>query len=164
LPERGGALRLCVVGLSDGALLEYLRAVEWPGSASRLACALARAARAMGACPAAAILHLDIDDRVRARIGLEYVLARRPQMHRELAERALLDHLGDAGLCAPAKREALLQWPGWSIEALPHELWESLIGRRVNHIKVMYEGGEPVEAKAYLCFTHRFWSRRRSTE
>ena len=105
------------------------------------------------------MLHLDIDarDGFLPRLGMERPFARRGQPSGFIgpAERALLDRLTARGLCASAKRDAILTWPGQSISVMPHELWWSRIDRRVNHVKLVAEPGAEIEVKGYLFMSYR---------
>lgn len=162
-PRGTQAVRLCVVGLPEPALPAYLHGVGWPGDTGALETHLRELAapggRRLHGGPG--MLHLDVRaDGVQPRIGLEYVLERGCQIRGTLLETEFLDNLVHLGLCTPAKRDALPAWPGYSFEELPHELWPSLVKRRVNHVKVVYEEGRPPKAKAYLCAFSEFYRRR----
>jgi len=158
LPRGTGSVRVCVMGVERAAIPPFLDALEWPGSTAALAAALQELhePRADAANPGPTMLHLDLAPGVGARVGLEYVFDRPAQLHGELPQREWLDHLVKTGVCTPAKRAALAQWPGWSLEELPHELWTSRLHRRVNHVKVLFDGDRVAEAKGYLCLHHAF--------
>ena len=161
-PAAAAAVRLCVMGVEGRrALASFLRAAEWPGPADdviELAAALAHADNGAGA----AMVHLDVmpGGGVAPVLGLEFTFTRRPQLDGRIAERGLLDALVARRLCDPAKRDALAGWPGYHIGTLPHELWPSLVIRRLNHVKVVCTPDGMVDAKAYLCFHHEYRSRR----
>lgn len=164
VPRGVDALRVCPAGIPLKALSGYLRAVEWTGDGAQLAAVTSTLDRARedaaGRDPG--IAHLDVGARVLPRIGLEYGFERRAQMRGRLAEAHFAEALVREGLCAPEKAAALAEWPGWSMEQLPHELWRSLVIRRANHVKVVLEAGRAPEAKGYLCIHHRFWRSRAS--
>jgi hypothetical protein len=92
-------------------------------------------------------------------MGIEYLLSTRAQRRGRLGERPLLEALAAAG-CDRARLEALDRWPGRALCTLPHELWPSLVLRRVNHLKLVYEGQTVSAVKAYLSVCHAFRSRR----
>lgn len=146
-------VRACVSGLS-AALPAYLTAVGWPGDSADLESrVLGPFGRAFGAARRhASILHLDVSPRLGLRIGLEYAFARARQRPGRVREAALLDHLLARGWCGAATRDALTEWPGDSVEWLPHEIWHSRVSRRVSHVKCTYATGQPVEVKAYAYF------------
>ena len=109
---------------------------------------------------------LDLGERVFPRIGLEAFFHDPPSVEPEW--RALLDALVREGACTEAKRDALLEWEGisgppqaaapWPGELIAQALEEperfSVIARRLNHIKAIYQPDRPLEAKAYLGFGH----------
>jgi hypothetical protein len=156
--ERVTSVRLCVLGMDERRAGDYLEAVGWPGDAAALRRRLGSWRRpGRDRVARSAILQFDLDDRCRigSRLGLEYPLRRRPQVRGAVAERGFLDDLVACGACAADKRDALLAWPGCEVTILPHEIWPSLVMRRVSHVKIVCEGpDEPIEAKAYVCFAH----------
>ena len=100
------------------------------------------------------VTHLDVNETILPGVGIELTFERRPQVRGELRERGFLDHLVQAGLCTPeAGRSAR---PGHSMARLNHQIWPSLVLRRLNHVKLRFEARRLAEAKAYLCFTHWF--------
>lgn len=149
-PEAG--LRICVSRLGD-AWRTYLAAIGWPGDTPSLEeqiVAPIRAARG-GARPAIDVLHLDLVPGVAPRIGLEYAFARARQRGGIVDEVEMLDLLVARGWCDEAMRDALRQWPGRSVELLPHEIWHSRVARRVSHVKLAFASGQPIVMKTYLC-------------
>ena len=60
------------------------------------------------------------------------------------------DKLSDLGLCSEAKKNALLAFPGEERVAGLGRL-----GRTINHVKVIWQDGKPVQAKTYLFFHFR---------
>lgn len=157
LPRGSGTVRLCVTGLTDRQLIEYLAEIAWPGDLHALADELARVAveRRDAAMPEAALLHIDVGRRVSARIGLEYVCARTNQAHGLLRETAFLDALVARSLCTPRHRQALAGIAGVERRVLPHELWPSYLIRRVNHVKLVFGADGAVQAKGYLSVHHK---------
>ncbi|HEY9852263.1 MAG TPA: class I SAM-dependent methyltransferase [Leptolyngbyaceae cyanobacterium] len=114
-------------------------------------------------------LTFDVGDTIHPRIGLECFLEKQP--YDEPRWQTFLDYLVEEGLCTPAKRKALLAWPGFSQKADIPELWPtnlaggdlflgsnvlSVFWRTINHIKVIYEPGNLLEAKGYLAFGHNW--------
>jgi hypothetical protein len=156
LPRGTDLVRLCVIGLGEDALLSYLRDVGWAGAPDELRALTSELARAPE------IVHLDVgpSGAPSPRVGLEYPFARRSQLRGAIDEVALLDHLVTRGLCTPEKRDALARWPGHAFDTMRHELWPSLVVRRVNHVKLVCDAGRPVRAKGYLAMNHEFYRRR----
>lgn len=152
LAEPHAPLRVCVVGLG-ARVASYLRAVGWPGDLDDLeARVLAPLAQTLGATHGVAILHLDLTPQVAPRIGLEYAFARAVQRRGRVNETAFLERLVERGWCSADDRDALLRWPGHTVELMAHEIWHSRVMRRLNHVKLTHATGEPVQLKAYLCF------------
>lgn len=162
-PRGTDAVRVCLVGIGGDALPDYLARVGWPGDPRSLEDFLRTVGTADGRHlhGGPGMVHLDVgEDAVQPRIGLEYVLERGGQIRGRLHETGFLDRLVELGLCTAAKRDGLLAWPGYSFEDFAHELWPSLVKRRVNHVKLVYEQGRPPQAKAYLCAFSGFYPRR----
>jgi len=156
LLSRGtAAVRLEILGLDAAKRMEYLGHVAPPtrATAATLAPLLEGAENPH--------LSFDIDtvgDRgqVLPRIGLEGAFPRQPPREPRWAE--LLGRLVDRGLCSPAKRDALLAWPGHDSFWTAPDRWpvEAGVGgfcvRFLSHLKVVGQPGRPPQAKAYLGF------------
>jgi hypothetical protein len=99
--------------------------------------------------------HVDVGAETSPRLGFEYTFDRRSQRRGRVRESALLDALVARDLCSPAKADALHRWPGWERGVLPHELWESVLFRRVNCVKAVVLDDRVAEAKGYLLGYHR---------
>jgi hypothetical protein len=157
LPRGSPAVRLCVADVPRAGLPRFLADAGWPGDAGGLAATLDGLApsRRGSAHPEPAIVHLDVDGGVHARVGVEYVFTRQGQARGALTEVAFLDYLVASGLCTPAHRAALAAWPGASVEEFPHQPGESVAVRRVNHVKVVCGAdGRPLAAKGYAYLHH----------
>lgn len=157
-PRDQEAMRLCVAPLQSTRLLDYLAAIEWPGSIDQVAATL----RAIQARPpdsgleATTIVHLDLAHGVHPRLGLEIYLAQLPQLLERVVEDDLLNSLCRLNLCTPSKRDGLVHWSGHTVEQFPHECWSSLVLRRVSHVKLVFAPGREPEAKAYLSVFYGF--------
>jgi hypothetical protein len=163
-PSRGTtATRLCITGLPDNTIAPYLTSIGWSGSIS----ALDRELSTLGAVHGAGVGIVDIDvepgGEIGPAIGLEYLFRRDAQTRATLAESAFLDALVARALCTPPRRRALDAFPLSRYTVLPHELWESVLHRRVNHVKLTFEHDAIRDAKAYLAIGH-LPRRRRSIE
>jgi hypothetical protein len=165
-PARGSeAVRVSVAGLSDADLPAFLRALRWPGSLKDLSHAIAaflpsaRAPRTR-----MAIVNLDVGTELGSGAGIEYLLSHASQLRGSILERELLDHLVRIGSCSAAKRDALHDWPGTSLQEMPHELWRSRVCRRVNHLKLSFAGAGSLEVKAYLAASHEYHPARHPAE
>jgi hypothetical protein len=146
-------VRLCVRGLGRG-VVPYLDAVGWPGDLEalvRTVLAPLEGARAQDrAAEPVSVLHLDLSPDVTGPIGLECAFSRRDQAAGRIAETAVLERLVAQGWCPPASGEALLRWPGRTVELMDHEIWHSRVDRRLGHVKLRYAPDGVVELKAYL--------------
>lgn len=160
-------LRLILKDISPQQLPEYLNQVGWIDLDNSLAPLLDTLSPFID-CIA---LALEVKDTVHPKLGLECFLDH--PFHDELRWQQLLDYLVAKELCTPIKRAALLAWPGLTQKADYPELWPAnlafgdlLLGssaysvfyRRINHLKITYEPGKPLSAKAYLVFGHRWIS------
>ena len=119
-------------------------------------------------------LCLDINETVSDRIGFEMFFNNTKNTDRDI--RACLDFLVAAGYCSANKRNALLDWPGctdpatiaepWATDLVMENLHEppdifNLIERTINHLKLVYQPGRPLEAKVYLAIN---WARMTMTK
>ncbi|GAB3158664.1 hypothetical protein [Amycolatopsis sp. NPDC004378] len=162
----GDAVRVCVADLRADEVPAYLDRIGWTGSAAQL-----RAIRrGLDGFTPLATLALDVGTSVRPRLGIEYNLEARRSLHDSAARwRPFLDRLVEDGLCARHKRDPLLACIGFDHERVDEESWPaglraasdrhgpnvlSVLVRKLVHIKVVFEPGRPVEAKAYLELTH----------
>jgi hypothetical protein len=152
------AVRLCIMGLTRLELVTFLRAAHWSGHMDGMTALVDAIAEPTGGGQRQpAIVHLDVDAGGSTRassLGLEYPLSRRSQLAGVFTERALLDTLAARGLLSPAQRSELDAWPGYERVTMPHELWSSILTRRVNHVKLVQPPGGPLRAKLYLCAEH----------
>jgi len=153
--------RLCVRGVSSKQIPEYLQALGWEGSFPELEGLL----KSLAPLVERIDLDMDVRDRVLPKIGLECY----PAM--TAPARPFLDHLVLSGLSTAAKAEALLRWSGMVHQRVTRDVWprdllslsafldgrvHSTFLRWLHHIKVVYEPGFPLQAKAYLAVKHQW--------
>jgi hypothetical protein len=152
--------RLCVRGVSKTQIIEYLQALDYDTSSGQLHELL----DLLGPLAARIDLDMDVADRVLPKIGLEaYPAADASAIHR------LLNQLVSCGLSTPAKAEGLESWRGMALERLTPEIWprdllalsgflggrvHSVFARWLHHVKIVYQPGFPLRAKAYLAVQH----------
>ncbi|HYO58968.1 hypothetical protein [Archangium sp.] len=165
--RRFDGVRLCLQGLGPDTMPGYLSRVGWPGPPAALETMLARVAGRVERMA----LSLDVGPAVLPKVGVECHLAE--SLHEADSERwaSLLELLVEQGLCLPAKRQALVDWLGHTHlrsrpEALPGNLraLSASLGpkalpvflRRINHLKLVLQPGQPPEAKAYLALLQRW--------
>jgi hypothetical protein len=114
------------------------------------------------------LVHVDIASTVRPKIGLSCLCGVGPDRRPNWP--FLLDHLVEAGLCSPDKRDGVLAWEGFTeptscpVPWPPYIISQSLLQpdmlsifeRDISHVKFIYRPEKPQEAKAYLRFNHRW--------
>ncbi len=152
-------IRICFANFPASEVVPYVTAVasKCPRRLE-LATRLATIRHGSDGVARVPMLHLDVSPTqgVLPRIGLERLFARAPQRGGQFADadRRLLALLHRLGACAGGKRQALVAWPGRSVAVLPHELWWSLVDRRVNHLKFVLDGDADLDAKGYLLLSY----------
>jgi hypothetical protein len=163
-------LRLCAVGLASADVPGFLARAGWEGPMDELRALIARMTRSVENL----VIDLDVGDTVRPKLGLEGYIDRDPtkarweELFRDLTER---------GECTPEKQSGVLAWLGYSTQRSLPERWPinllsakapapdyvSGFVRHLNHVKMAYQPGRPLEAKAYLSLMHR-WIRVTKSE
>ena len=151
------AIRLIVTGISTPRLLSFLDRLEWPGSLTTAARALA----AMESVSNSVMASFDItSDGIAPRLGFEmypsypacpdpagiralvrtWITTRRSEWTR------LIDRLEETGLCLPDKARGLLDWPRRHSVFAKQGAFRLHMG--INHVKIVL-AGECLQAKAY---------------
>jgi hypothetical protein len=148
-PAARAALLRAIFRLPSPGLPGYLGRVGWTGSPDELRAWLA----ASGPSTLMHSVNLDLGAAVGPRVGIEYFYPSPPASGRRW--RTLFDALVAGGACTAARRAQLAAWPSSSgagergFLRLQRELL----------VKVVYETGAPLRAKAYLPFGARLaWS------
>jgi ubiquinone/menaquinone biosynthesis C-methylase UbiE len=162
-PDQG--VRLNVKGIPSQQLLNYLLQIGWEDSTNTLSDLVSTLSELVDEI----VLTFDIGETIHPRIGLECFLEKQP--HTEPRWQLFLDYLVERGLCTPAKQNALLVWPGFSQKTDQPDVWPqnlswgdrflgsqtlSVFWRTISLIKIIYQPGNPLEAKGYLAFAHRW--------
>jgi hypothetical protein len=161
LARPGHGVRLCIMGLDTPELTRYLASVGWSGARDELERLTREIGRLDGgAHDRPAVVHLDVGSAVRPQLGLEYPFERQRQAQGAIADQELLGFLTAHGLATPGEAAALATWPGTTVATMPHELWPSVVVRRVNHVKLVIDAHGSLAAKLYLCFGHEYACRR----
>jgi hypothetical protein len=166
LSRHTAGVRLCIRNMSPPHLVNYLTGLGWSGQPQ----ALCRTLNALATLVDRIDLDVDIDQTVSPKIGLECYIQPHPQDR--LRWQSLLAYLHEVGLCVPAKRDTLLDYPGY-VDALSHpDVWPqhlkiaaafvgqravSLFTRGLHHIKVVFQEDRAQEAKAYLSVRHAWY-------
>jgi hypothetical protein len=142
------AVRLFIYAPSSADLLSYLDHSDWPGDLRELQAAI----NPLFEIGDQIYLDLDIGDVTYPKIGIECQFDDLRQPGQEPRWRRLLDYLVDSGVCTDSKREGLLSFPGSSVENF---IYQRVFFRGLHHIKLVYQPGRPLEAKAYLGGRHQ---------
>jgi hypothetical protein len=167
LSRGAGAVRLCIQFRSVERIVEYLSGVGWPGDEAALRGVLDPLSRSVDRV----LLDIDAGETVGAKIGLECYVDGNRQPGREPRWDTFLDSLVLQGLCTADKREALLAYSGYVDQNAPDVPWpeallrtSQLLGgrslstfvRSLHHVKIVYQPGQLLEAKAYLAGNHHW--------
>ena len=165
--RRFEGVRLCLHGLGPDTLPAYLARIGWPGEPSEVSAVLSR----LSVPVEHMALSFDVGQQVQPRVGVECHLARSLHEPDTARWKSLLEGLVTQGLCLPDKRTALVAWLGHTHlrsrpEALPGDLRAHhaalsaralpVFLRRINHVKLVFQPGQPPEAKAYLALLQRW--------
>lgn len=150
-------LRVAIAQIPAPKLPRFLSEIEWPGDYAVVDDLIRQIAPDINALS----IDLDVGDGVFPQIGLEFT---NPNRFQRQWWQDMLDRLVEAGFCLPARRNALLAWQGYTNETANPDVWPNdlsqtthlvppiycLIVRFINHLKVVYKPGQPIEAKAYF--------------
>jgi hypothetical protein len=161
------AVRLCITIGSVEHTVEYLARVGWPCSEADVLGVL----EPIGSLVDYVYLDIDVGETEHHKIGLECYFDGNRQPRTEPRWGLFLDSLVREGLCTTYKRDALLAYPGYVDENAEGISWpralrraSQLLGgrslstfiRTLHHVKVVYQPGEGLEAKAYLAVNHHW--------
>jgi len=167
LSRGAGPVRLCIRLRSLERIVEYLVGVGWPGDEATLRGVLEPLFRSVDRV----LLDIDVGETVGAKVGLECYFDDKRQPRREPRWGVFLDSLVRQGLCTADKRAALLEYPGYVDQNAEGIAWPaalrrssqllagrslSIFVRSLHHVKIVYQPGSPLEAKAYLAANH-YW-------
>ena len=152
--------------ISSDRILDYLKQIGWSGSQEIIKTLLSKLSNFTDDI----CLSYDVGETVMPRIGLECYLSKQPKY--EFRWRLLLDYLVELNLCSKLKRNLLLNWTGYfkkvSKSAILSESnnranWDnvflkarepSAFIRTINHIKIVCNADNSLEAKVYLNLFH----------
>lgn len=137
--------RLNVRGLGPSPAAEYIQRLGWKSEVIDLLKLFSELAEYVDDLT----LALDVGAALEPRLGIELFLRNDLQLAGETRWATFLEYLVGRGLCLPGQMTAALEWPGYSREQLDHELWESVVSRTINHVKLVCLPSGAQEAKAY---------------
>lgn len=141
------AIRLCLVG-SPNELLPYLTQIGWTEPLEEVEKLVSSLAPYVDGI----ILDIDIGEQIYPRIGIEGIYLTRYQACVNGQWQSLLDYLTSQGSCATETRDALLKYSGYT---LVKPLHQRIYVRGLNHIKLVYQSGQPLAAKIYFGAMHQ---------
>ncbi len=162
-PTQG--VRIVVEGLKPEQILPYLLQISCFDSTNdtfeKMVSTLSNLVDSIG------FIGFDVSETIHPQIGLEGFFEKQPSD--EPRWQSFFDYLIAKELCSPAKRDALLTWPGvfqkdsalwptsldWSDAFFANQA-SSIFFRRLNHIKIVYHPDKPLTAKGYISFGHRW--------
>ena len=152
--------------ISSDRILDYLKQIGWSGSEKTIKSLLSKLSKFTDYM----CLSYDVGGTVMSRIGLECYLPKQPKY--ESRWKLLLGYLVELNLCSEFKRDALLNWSGYSKKTSKSTYsfdrnnkakWNNVFLkqlepmafiRKISHIKVVYNSDGSLEAKAYLHLCH----------
>ena len=142
LARQPEAVRLCIDAPAGQSVLrhfEQIAASAGPAPSSTSMSDLLRHARHV-------VIQVEAGVEFSARLGFELYMGRK---HRGRADawRPLLQRLVQEGAAREDRSAAALDWPGFAYD---ERLGPRIIGRWINHVKLVYAAGAFVEAKVYL--------------
>jgi hypothetical protein len=155
-------IRLCLQPIGDEELIDFLKAISWPGS---LTVAARSVATYRSVCDGFG-LHLDVAESINPCAGLELLYREKAQESQPAQERRwidLFDRLITDGLCSEAVRDKLLIWASKRVFEAP--LIERLIAGAfpadevllhgtfytgLAHVKLSLDREGKLSAKAYF--------------
>lgn len=137
-PMPGGDVVRLIAGTPWNLVPEFLERMDWPESIAHMQRFLERY------CEDTVInsIQLDISDRLGPRLGVEFYWPTSPKVDPRWS--SLFDKLVADGACTPERRAGVCAWSGCDRLADGDLLSRELL------VKVVYEIGKPLRAKAYL--------------
>ncbi len=146
-PTAAGDIARLIVRMPWREILATLERLDWPGSIAELRSLLERL------CARAPVhsINLDVAERLGPRLGIEFHYPGNPGD--DPRWKALFDDLEEAGACTPEKRQILEEWTSGDAGRAPEP--GSIHAPRALMVKIVYEPGAALRAKAYLPFGPR---------
>jgi len=159
--RRWRGIRLDLVDLPRESLPEYLEAAGWPGELG----AIREILQWLPSFIHEVHLAIDVGETVLPKLGIECHLYGGSAQTDTQSWGEIIRLLVERGLCLPSKGDALLGWIGHSRERSSTTAWPedlrrmsqalgpnvlSVLTRTINHMKLVYQPAQPLEAKAYI--------------
>ncbi|MGL6345162.1 MAG: hypothetical protein ACRC80_39175, partial [Waterburya sp.] len=165
------AVRICVKNIATDQLLEYLKNLGWSHSLGTLNSLLSEISNFVDEIN----LSFSVENTILPKVGFEcYVDESSKKLSNILVKwQQFLDYLVKHELCPVEEANSLLNWSGYSEAKLDQEIGssdlakasafvyphlKSIILKKLNHIKIVFQPDRPLQTKAYLWFGHRWLS------
>lgn len=143
LPRNTEAIRLILTKMSTEQLLNYLQSIDWQGDKKVVVELISRYASLFDY----AVYNLDIGKQVMPSLGIEMYFRNAAQPAWEPRWNQVFELLHHDGLLLAGKRKAL---EGFSSRINAHHFYPVRYFNGINHLKLSYKPGKPVECKAYF--------------
>jgi len=152
-------VRVYINRIAPDQIIPYLISIGWADDAGAFAQVIEEIADKADRF----VISFDVqEDGIGSKIGIECSFNESQYLLNSKWER-FLEYLVTKGLCLPEKRDALLKYSGvenaeiedttmkplTSASRSLDEVLSSAIARFINHVKLVYRPGQPLEAKAY---------------
>ena len=162
-------VRLCIKQIKPEEVIPYLERINWPGDSGELSALIDKLIGLVDHVD----VDIDVSEGIGPKVGLECHFEPRTAPKKEPRWQTFFDYLIAEGMCLPEKRDALNQYPGVLNEQQNRDVYPQsllaasrIMGRRyysfishgIYHIKVVYQTGKALEAKAYLWVEHMWLS------
>lgn len=143
IPRKTEAIRLILTSMHPDKLTGYLKRIEWSGDYAAVERMFSRYAAGFDYT----VCNLHIGEKVLPYLGLELYFRNLAQPKWELRWKENLDLFISDNLVLPAKSLALQSFPGITNSEV---LFPVRYIHGINHLKVVYKAGHPLECKAYF--------------
>ena len=153
-------LRLVINRIRSNQIIPYLKSIGWSDESEGLSSFIEELEKYVTRF----VLHIHINGKVDPKIGVECSFYS-GSGGRKKDWSDFLSYLVEKGLCLPEKQNSLLHFTGVELEditndydldsfipsvKLPDDGYSRASVRFISHIKIVYQPGHPLEAKAYL--------------
>jgi len=144
LSRKTSDIRMSVLFRDSRQIMPYLNEIGWSDDETESFASLIKELDAKKVNRM--VLDFDVGKQIGKKIAVECSFYPN-RHHEEKYWKDLLDFLVEKGFVNPKKRDGLLRFPGKEQEY-------SNIVRYITHVKIVYEPGKPIKAKAYLAIKH----------
>ena len=165
----GAGLRLCLRGIDRRQMVDTLLRLGWPGDPAPLQALLDELSAFAGHFD----LNVDLGESLGPKVGIECYFPTDGGQQDGLQRAG--DYLVNKGLCTPEKAQGLVRYCGFSLQGNHAGVWPAELSalasaagggalssfhRFVHHLKIVYQAGLGLSAKAYLGMEHQLLDRQ----